>query len=147
MSRTFRLIAATLIASSLAIPTLAHAQQKAPKKDATATGEDMEFEVDEVEKSGPPSKVLERAKKLYDKGDYYSASIEYDKVVKGDTDDSASNKQKAEFFLAKTLFHMKYYASSLAAFDAIVQQGPAHKYYRRTLQWLAALSQVLPESA
>lgn len=141
MFRTSKLLIAGLIVA-LAVP--AFAQKGGKKKDQS---EEMEFEPDEVEKSGPPSKTLERAKKLYDKGDYYSASIEYDKVVKGETDDSASNKQKAEFFLAKTLFHMKYYASSLAAFDAIVQQGPAHKYYRRTLQWLAALSQVLPESA
>ncbi len=137
--RLQQLLAAALV-FTLAAP-LALAQKKKP------AGDEMEFEPDEVEKSGPPSKTLERAKKLYDKGDYYSASIEYDKVVKGETDDSASNKQKAEFFLGKTLFHMKYYASALAQFDAIVQQGPAHKYHRKVLQWLAALAKVLPESA
>jgi tetratricopeptide (TPR) repeat protein len=139
MSRISSLIVAGIVALATLAPDSAFAQKKKPLED--------EFEPEEVEKSGPPSKTLERAKKLYDKGDYYSASIEYDKVVKGETDDSASNRQKAEFFLAKTLFHMKFYASALAQFDAIVQQGQAHKYYRRTLQWLAALAKVLPESA
>jgi tetratricopeptide (TPR) repeat protein len=143
MSRKPFQIGLAFVLSLAALPPLARADQPKGK----GGEEEMEFEPDEVEKSSPPSKTLERAKKLYDKGDYYSASIEYDKVVKGETDESASNKQRAEFFLAKTLFHMKFFASSLAQFDAIVQQGPAHKYYRKTLQWLAALSKVLPESA
>src|SRR5262249_3971927 len=98
-------------------------------------------------KTGPPaSKTLDRAKKLYDKGDYYSASIELDKSLKGN-EDSEPNKQKAAFFMGKTLFHLKYYAAALVRFDGIVQKGPSHRYYRRTLQWLAALAEVLPESA
>src|SRR5215471_10473547 len=101
----------------------------------------------EEEDSGPPaSKTLDRAKKLYDKGDYYSASIEFDKALKGN-EDSEPNKQKAAFFMGKTLFHLHYYAPALVRFDAIVQKGPSHRYYRRTLQWLAALAEVLPESA
>jgi tetratricopeptide (TPR) repeat protein len=121
---------------------------KAATPAATGSGDgELEFEPDEIERSGPPSKTLARATKLYDKGEYYSASIEFDKVIKGETDDSAANKQKAEFFMAKTLYHMRFYSASLSYFDSIVQQGAAHKYYRRTLQWLAALAKVLPESA
>ncbi len=102
---------------------------------------------EEAEEAGPPaSKTLERAKTLYDRGDYYSASIELDKVMKG-TEDSEPNRQKAEFFMGKDLFHLRYYAAALVFFDNIVQKGPSHRYYRRTLQWLAALAEVLPESA
>src|SRR5262249_47926444 len=36
---------------------------------------------------------------------------------------------------------------SLSYFDRIVQKGPAHRYYAKTLQWLASLSRFLPESA
>jgi hypothetical protein len=43
--------------------------------------------------SGPPSKTLERAIKLYDKKDFYSASIELQKVLDGQTGDDAPNKQ------------------------------------------------------
>lgn len=109
--------------------------------------DDMDFEPEEVAQSGPPSKTLERALKLYEKGDYYSTSIELYKVINGETQDSDSNKQRAEFFLGKTMYQMKFYAASLSFFDNIVQKGAAHRYYSNTLKWLAALAKVLPESA
>jgi tetratricopeptide (TPR) repeat protein len=134
-----------VIAGSMLVLSLgtARAQEKQDKK----ASESEEFEPDVAAKGGPPpSKMLERAKKLYDRGDYYSASIEFDKVMKG-TEDSEVNKQRAEFFMGKTLFHLKFYAASLVHFDNIVQKGPSHAYYRATLRWLAALAEVLPESA
>lgn len=137
-----------LYALAVTLPAYAQKGAKGDKDDKGDTkGEEMDFEPDGAGASGPPSKTLERAKKLYDKGDYYSASIEFYKVVKGESQDSEANKQVAEFFLGKTLYQMKFYAASLAYFDAIVQQGGAHRYYNATLKWLAALSQVLPESA
>jgi tetratricopeptide (TPR) repeat protein len=97
--------------------------------------------------AGPPSKTLERALKLYDAEDYANASIELNKVIEGQSGDDESNKQRAEFFMGKTLFNMKYYSASLSYFDKIVQKGSAHRYYQKTLQWLASLSRFLPESA
>jgi tetratricopeptide (TPR) repeat protein len=143
MARLFRLVATALLITA-AVPVVAHGQPAKPKP--VKTEEDIEIEPEEVTRSGPPSKTLERAKKLYDKGDYYSASIEFDKVIKGN-EDSEANKQKGEFFLGKTLFHLKFYAAALVTFDGIVQKGPSHKYFRRTLHWLAALAEILPESA
>src|SRR6266487_4768639 len=117
-----------------------HAAPPDKPKAKASSEEEIEVEPEDVTRSGPPSKTLERAKKLYDKGDYYSASIEFDKVVKG-TEDSQANKQKGQFFLGKTLFHLKFYAAALVNVDNIVQKGPSHKYFRRTLQWLAALAE------
>ena len=97
--------------------------------------------------AGPPSKVLERALKLYDAEDYANASIELNKVIEGQSGDDEANKQRAEFFMGKTLFNMKYYSASLSYFDKITQKGPNHRYYAKTLQWLASLSRFLPESA
>jgi tetratricopeptide (TPR) repeat protein len=97
--------------------------------------------------AGPPSKVLERALKLYDAEDYANSSIELNKVIEGQSGDDEANKQRAEFFMGKTLFNMKYYSASLSYFDKIVQKGPNHRYYAKTLQWLASLSRFLPESA
>ena len=97
--------------------------------------------------SAPASKVLERALKLYDQEDYYSATIELNKVVEGQTADDEANKQRAEFFMGKALFKLKFFSASLSYFDRIVQKGGGHRYYRKTLEWLASLSQYLPESA
>lgn len=102
---------------------------------------------DAVVKQGPPTKVLERAIKLYDAGDYPMATIELNKVIEGQSGDDEGNRQRAEFFMGRALFKMKFYSSSLGYFDRIVQKGPSHKYYGKTLQWLASLSRFLPESA
>ena len=82
----------------------------------------MEFEPESAA-STPPSKTLERAIKLYDKKDFFSASIELKKVLDGESGDDAKNKQRAEFFMGKTLYQMGFYAGSLAYFDKIVQAG------------------------
>lgn len=100
-----------------------------------------------VEQSAPPSKTLERALKLYDGEDYYTASIELNKVVERQSGDDEGNVQRAEFFMGKTLFNLKFYSASLGYFTKIVDKGPAHRYYQKTLQWLASLSRFLPESA
>jgi tetratricopeptide (TPR) repeat protein len=109
------------------------------------------------EGGAPPSRMLERAIKLYEKKDYPSASIELKKVLSGETDDDDKNKQRAEFYLGKTVYHMGYYAAALKIFEDIVQgtddryknavSGPAHSYHGATLKWLAALSRVLPETS
>lgn len=125
---------------------------------AHAQDDEMTFEEDEVETSKaknakppedttPPTKTLQRATKLYNKKDYDSASIEFAKVINGETEDSPANKQRAEFFMGKTLYQMGYYAASLAYFDRIVELGTGHLYYGVTLKWLAALSRVLPETS
>ena len=82
----------------------------------------MEFEPESAA-STPPTKTLERAIKLYDKKDFFSASIELKKVLDGESGDDAKNKQRAEFFMGKTLYQMGFYAGSLAYFDKIVQAG------------------------
>jgi tetratricopeptide (TPR) repeat protein len=97
--------------------------------------------------SGASSPVLERALKLYDGEDYYSASIELFKVVEGESGDSEPNKQKAEFWMGKTLYKLKFYSASLSYFDKIVQKGAAHAHYNETLKWLASLSREVADSA
>ncbi len=136
--------------SALAVLVAASPAIAQPKKDK----KDIEMEQDNVA-SSPPSKTLERAIKLYDKEDFFSASIELKKVLDGESGDDAKNKQRAEFFMGKTLFNMGknakpawgFYAASLAYFDKIVQAGDAHTYHGAALKWLAALSRVLPETS
>src|SRR5262245_20453676 len=135
----------TLAAVAALAGGVASAAPKAPAKAAKPTG-DMEFEPDNAT-STPPSKTLERAIKLYDKKDFFSASIELKKVLDGESGDDAKNKQRAEFFMGKTLYQLGFYAGSLAYFDKIVKAGDAHTYHGATLKWLAALSRVLPETS
>ena len=107
---------------------------------------DMEFEPESAAAT-PASAVLTRAIKLYDKKDFFSASIELQKVLDKESGDDAKNMQRAEFFMGKTLYQMGFYAASLAYFDKIVQAGDSHTYHGAALKWLAALSRVLPETS
>src|SRR5215831_1690299 len=130
-----------LLGSLLLLSSTAALAKK--KKAAQPQGE---FQPESEPTGDQPSKVLERAFKLYDGEDYYSASIELNKVIEGESADSEPNKQKAEFWMGKALYNMKYYSASLSYFDRIVQKGSAHAYYNATLKWLASLSRQLPDS-
>ncbi|MSP59381.1 MAG: hypothetical protein EXR72_03390 [Myxococcales bacterium] len=114
---------------------------------AAPQGPAVQQATDDKAAAGPASKTLERALKLYEGEDYFSATIELNKVVEGQSGDDDANRQRAEFFMGKALFQMKFYSASLSYFDRIVQKGVAHRYYSKTLQWLASLSQYLPDSA
>src|SRR3954467_1160931 len=131
----------TLLGSLLLLSSSAALAKK--KKAAQPQGD---FQPDAEPTGDQPSKVLERAFKLYDGEDYYSASIELNKAIEGETGDVEANKQKAEFWMGKALYNMTYYSASLSYFDKIVQKGPSHAYYNATLKWLASLSRQLPES-
>lgn len=112
-----------------------------------AKGDDeMVFAPEEVGKSKPESKTMKRAVKFYENKDYYSASIFLHKVLSGTEDDDIT-KERAEFFMGKTLYHLRFYSSSLSYFDKIVEKGDAHKYYKGTLIWLASLQRKLPDTA
>ena len=141
MRRIRRLVTAALALSMVSIaPALTNAQ-------------DMEFNVDETGQppappaDGPPSEALANALRLYQQELYQEAAVQFQRVVEGETQDAAANVQKAQFFLGKCLYHLRYYQSALAIFDEIGQQGQGHLYFDQTLQWLAQLASQLPEPA
>jgi TolA-binding protein len=96
---------------------------------------------------GPPSEALANALRLYTQERYQEASVQFQRVVEGETPDAPANVQKAQFFLGKCLYHLHYYQSALAVFDEVSQQGRNHVFFDQTLQWLAQLASQLPEPA
>ncbi len=135
-----RLVVIVLAASVLSFATQTRAQ-------------DMVFTVEETGQppappaEGPPSEALANALRLYQQEHYLEASVQFQRVVEGETQDAPANVQKAQFFLGKALYHLRFYQSALAIFDEITQQGQAHNYFGQTLQWLAQLATQLPEPA
>ena len=138
MRRSVKWVLAGLLSASL--PQLGAAQ-------------DMEFSVDETGQppappaDGPPSEALANALRLYQQEHYQEAAVQFQRVVEGETQDAQANVQKAQFFLGKCLYHLRFYQSALAIFDEIGQQGQGHLYFQQTLQWLAQLASQLPEPA
>lgn len=120
---------------------------------APSFAQDMEFSLDETGQppappaEGPPSEALANALRLYQGSRYQEASVQFQRVVEGETQDAPANVQKAQFFLGKCLFHLRFYQSALAIFDEIGQQGQGHLFFGQTLQWLAQLASQLPEPA
>jgi tetratricopeptide (TPR) repeat protein len=120
-----------------------------------ARADDMAFDMKETGQpqatsapaEGPPSETLANGLRLYQGERYPEAAVQFQRVIEGETKDAAGNKQKAQFFLAKSLYHLKYYQSALAIFDEVSQLGKGHLFYDQTLQWLAQLASQLPEPA
>ena len=96
---------------------------------------------------GPPSEALANALRLYAQERYEEASVQFQRVVEGETQDAPANVQKAQFFLGKSLYHLHYYQSALAVFDEVSEMGRGHLFFDQTLQWLAQLASQLPEPA
>ncbi len=95
---------------------------------------------------GGGSEAVERGDKFYGTNNYYMASIEYNKAIEDQGSDELS-RQAAEFKMGKTLYKLHFYSASISYFDRIVQKGPSHPHYNETLQWLAALTRDVPDSA
>jgi tetratricopeptide (TPR) repeat protein len=120
-------VLSTVVVAMLATPSLAQKKKSA--------------------KSAASSATLDRALKLYEADELHSASIELYKVIEGESGDGEANKQKAEFWMGKTLYKLGFYSAALTYFDRIVQKGPAHAHYNETLKWLASLSREVPDSS
>ncbi|MBC8072022.1 MAG: hypothetical protein IAG13_27110 [Deltaproteobacteria bacterium] len=80
----------------------------------------------------------------YKAEDYEAAAIQFHKIASGEI---PGDQPRAQFWLGKTLYKLKFYSASLSVYDEIVQAGPAHPFHKLTLPWLASLARELPEGA
>ncbi len=123
---------------------------------ATVQAQDMSFSLEDTGQvnidpasvaDGPPSEVMNAALGHYAAKQYARAAVGFKQVIGGGTGDAPAKQHQAEFFLAKSLFHLKLFQSALSVFDSISQAGPGHRGYADSLQWLAQLASELPEPA
>lgn len=99
------------------------------------------------EAQGPPSEALANALRLYQQESYAQAAVQFQRVVQKETGDEPGNVQKAQFFLGKCLYHLKFYQAALGVFEEIALMSTGHLFFSTTLQWLAQLARELPEPA
>jgi len=95
---------------------------------------------------GGGGEAVDRGDKFYGNNSFYMASIEYNKAIEDQASDELS-RQTAEFKMGKTLYKLHFYSAAISYFDRIVQKGASHPHYNETLQWLAALTRDVPDSA
>lgn len=86
------------------------------------------------------------AKKMFDKERWSEAAAGMYRVVSGDTGDDPGNRQLAEYYLAISLYRLKFYQASYAIFS-VIADNPSHLKFKETLLWLAKLATQLPEPA
>jgi tetratricopeptide (TPR) repeat protein len=131
-----------LFALTLAVTSDAWAQRRRKSKSTgtTPSGETSSKSAGEAPEGGGSFPGLERAEKFYQRGDFYMASIEFNKAIEGEAGADVNARMRAEFMMGKTLFKLKFFSAALSFFDRIVQKGPAHPHYNETLQWLASLT-------
>lgn len=96
--------------------------------------------------AGQPTEAMAKAKAAFDKKSWAQAAEGLHKVVDGSTGDDEGNKQLAEFYLAQSLYFLKFYQASFDGFKKIAA-NPAHQKFAETLLWLAKLATDLPEPA
>lgn len=71
------------------------------------------------EAQGPPSEALANALRLYQQESYAQAAVQFQRVVQKETGDEPGNVQKAQFFLGKCFYHLKFYQAALGVFEEI----------------------------
>src|SRR5262245_54209298 len=96
--------------------------------------------------AGQMTEEAAAAKRLFDKDRYAEAAVALYRVVAGQTGDDPGNQQLAQYYLAVSLYRLKFYQASYALFSLISMQK-SHLKFRETLLWLAKLATQLPEPA
>jgi hypothetical protein len=96
--------------------------------------------------AGNPTEAAAQAKALFDKEKWNEAAQALHRVRAGETGDDPGNKQLAEYFLAISLYRLKFYQASYQIFSGIAD-NTNHLKFKETLLWLAKLATQLPEPA
>ena len=165
------LVVTTTVGVSASVPRVARAQEvidldddsdSAPakgskkKSDSSAKGKKkgaVDIDLDDssdtssgAAAAGQMTEEAAAAKRLFDKDRYSEAAVALYRVVAGQTGDDPGNQQLAQYYLAVSLYKLKFYQASYALFSLISMQKD-HLKFRETLLWLAKLATQLPEPA
>lgn len=111
------------------------------------------IDLDEGTAEAPPAVVAgdmteeaAAAKRAFDQKRWPEAAQGMFRVVAGETGDDPGNRQLAEYYLAVSLYNLKFFQASFAIFS-VIADNPNHQRFNETLLWLAKLATDLPEAA
>jgi tetratricopeptide (TPR) repeat protein len=141
------LIPSSVLALSLAVPTLAWAGPPPPPPPggtpATTAGPPAPPPAPPAT-AAPAGSPMAQGEAAYKAEDYEGAAIQFHKIADGEI---PGDVPRGQFWLGKALYKLGFFSASLSVFDEIVQAGPSHPFHKLTLPWLASLSRELPEGA
>lgn len=96
--------------------------------------------------AGDMTDEMAAAKRAFDQKRWPEAAQGMFRVVAGETGDDPGNRQLAEYYLAVSLYNLKFFQASYAIFG-VIAENPNHLRFGETLLWLAKLATDLPEPA
>lgn len=158
------LASALFAGSTLEAPSVAHAQSGViDLDDEDSTGEATPAPAKAGKKGGAGKGAKEApddapvvagqltedgaaAKRLFDKQQWAEAALQLQRVVAGETGDDPGNQQLAQYWLAISLYRLKFYQASYTMFGFIANNR-SHLKHGETLLWLSKLATQLPEPA
>ncbi|GEJ55921.1 adventurous gliding motility protein GltC [Anaeromyxobacter diazotrophicus] len=86
-------------------------------------------------KKGEAPRRMAAANQVFQRGDFDTAALAYDAILRDPALSEAHDE--ARYQLAKSLYRLGLYHSSLAQLDLILQRGPqGTKYFHNALEWL-----------
>jgi hypothetical protein len=96
--------------------------------------------------AGQMTESAAAAKRLFDGQRWAEAATALQRVVAGETGDDPGNQQLAQYWLAISLYRLKFYQASYSMF-AFIASNKNHLKHDQTLLWLSKLATQLPEPA
>jgi TolA-binding protein len=94
----------------------------------------MSFEEVDVSGKSAERQKLDVALTQFKKGQYDDAAVSLSDIIKDPA--NLAIAPEAQYLLAKTLYRMGLYHSSLANFHNVLAAGPQNKFFKSSLEWL-----------
>ncbi len=121
----------------------APAKKAAPQKAASApavqkAAPTMSFEGFDVTGKTADRQKLDAALALFKEQNYEAAALGFQEIL--NDAQAIEQHQQSEYLLAKSLYRMGLYHSSLTVFQRILARGESHKYFGTSLEWLFFIS-------
>ena len=98
----------------------------------------MQFEAVDVSGKSPDRQRVEAANNLFKSDNYEGAAMAANELLSDPK--MAALHPEAEYVLAKSLYRMGLYHSSLSAFSRILARGPTTKFFKSSMEWLFFIS-------
>lgn len=126
-----------------AAPAPTPAPKPPPEKPAVAApaqkpGKTMSFDGFDVTGKTADRQKLDAAVSLFQEQNYEAAALGFQEIL--NDRQALEQHPQAEYLLAKSLYRMGLYHSSLTVFQRILARGESHKYFATSLEWLFFIS-------
>lgn len=104
---------------------------------------EVEFDLGTMEVSSAERDRFEKALSMMSDEDYATAALEFRFFLEDPK--FGEFTQESQYQLAKSLYKMGFLDSSLERFRQILDQGPTHRRYRKSVEWLFFISRKMAD--